>query len=66
MSAYTLRVLHNGKVVPTEIAYCERVSQINGLIRKLLKAHLDCHSIWVRAGLAHLFTVDCQGDVTAY
>ena len=63
MGRYTLTVFHKGRPLPTETIHLTRAAQVLPGISSLLAKHADCHRIRVDSPTAHLFTVDCKGDV---
>ena len=63
MGRYTLTVFHKGRPLPTEAIHVPRAADVLSAISSLLAKHADCHRIRVDSPTAHLFTVDCKGDV---
>lgn len=62
MTAYTLTVCHHGQTLATETINLTTSTEVLNTIPELLKKHPDCHRIHVHAGVARLFSVDCNGQ----
>lgn len=62
MTTYTLTVCHEGQTLATETVLLATSAEVLSTIPELLKKHPGCHRIHVPAGVARLFSVDCNGD----